>query len=148
MTLPDWQAISTAGSWLWYLSAYKKYLYSLFHCDCSFSGSANNGSFKGCTHLRAPSWAVTCRLGEVCTHFTLCSWPAHSINGKKNNNNKTANNKNRKLHVRGKYKGQKLSESVAKYILKNVKFYVLHLNLLFERWTVFPHMLPRMLKQF
>lgn len=31
MTLPDWQAPSAAGSWLWYLSAYKKkYLCSYF----------------------------------------------------------------------------------------------------------------------
>lgn len=52
-----------------------------------FFGSANNSSLKGCTHLRPPSWAVTCWLGEQCTHFTLCSRPAHSINGKKTKNN-------------------------------------------------------------
>lgn len=52
------------------------------YCDHRFFGSANNSSFKGCTHLRAPSWEVTRWLGEVCTHFTLCSCLAHSISGK------------------------------------------------------------------
>lgn len=45
--------------------------------------SEKNMSFKGCAHLRAPSWAMTCRSGEVCTHFTLCSWPVGPINGGK-----------------------------------------------------------------
>lgn len=69
-------------------------------------GSANNCAFKGCTHLRAPSWPVTWRPGELCTHFTPCSWPAHSIN------RKTANNKKRKLPFRGKSE----ERAVAKFI--------------------------------
>ena len=52
---------------------------------------------------------------SVCTHFTLCSWPARPINGKK----KTANNKTRKLHVRGKSGARGLPDSVA-WRIKNV----------------------------
>lgn len=91
MTLPDSKAIWVAGSWLWYLSAYKKkYLCSHFHRDHSLFGPANKSSFKGCTQLRTPSWAVTWQLGKVCTHFTLHFWPAHAYD------KKTTKIKNRK----------------------------------------------------
>lgn len=91
MTLPDSKAIWVAGSWLWYLSAYKKkYLCSHFHRDHSLFGPANKSSFKGCTQLRTPSWAVTWQLGKVCTHFTLHFSLAHTYN------KKTTKIKNRK----------------------------------------------------
>ena len=42
-------------------------------------------SFKGCAHLRAPSWAMTCRLGEVCVLILLYApdLPARSMEKKK-----------------------------------------------------------------
>ena len=43
-----------------------------------------NMSFKGCAHLRAPSWAMTCRLGEVCVLILLYApdLPARSMEKK------------------------------------------------------------------
>lgn len=108
MALAVWLATLTAGSWLWYLRVYKKVpMFSFYYRDHSFFGFSKEQFFQRLHSFKGTQLGSDLPVGQSVYSFysmlltcLLYQWT------------KTANNKNRKLHVRGKSEEQALPGSI------------------------------------